>query len=189
VRAGVGLAASLGAWRAADALAAAPPGSHAEAEAMAYALQIERLAVIVYRQALSTDVLAPRVRSQLTLLMGEERQHVVELERILNGLGASAPPGPDDVAAAQALLTRHQIHRSITNIPTQHDALRVLIDVESLTEGAYFKAMPVLQEASLIRASAEMMGSDAQHWTILAGIQHHGDVSISVPYPFVQGST
>jgi len=184
-----GLAAGLSVWGGGEALARAV-GADPQVRALAYALQMERLGVIVYGQTLATNVLTPAVRRQLGLLAAEERQHVGRLEQLLAQLGARIPsPSPRDVAAAQALLTRHQVHRSITHIPTQHDALRVLIDVESLTEGAYFKAVSVLQEPALIRAAAELMGSDAQHWSVLSGIQHHGDVMISVPYPFVQGSS
>ncbi len=186
VRGGIGLAGSLGAWRVADALAAAP--ARTQSQVLGYALRMERLAVIVYRQALASNVLAPAVRSQLEVLLSDEQRHVAKLEQILERLGGPVPSGPDGVRAAQALLTRHQIHRSISNLPNQHDVLRVLIDTESLTEGAYFKAMPALVDAGLIRTSAEIMGSDAQHWTILSNIQHHGDLTVSVPYPFVQGS-
>lgn len=186
VKAGIGVAAGLGAWQTGVGVAAAATTS--QSQALGYALQIERLAAIIYRQVLGTNALASAARSELTVLLSEEEQHVGRLERLLRGLGGPRPAGPSSVAEAQALLTQHQIHRSITNIPTQHDALRVLVDVESLTEGAYFEAMPVLQGSAVIRMSAELMGSDAQHWTILSGIQHHGDVMISVPYPFVQGS-
>jgi hypothetical protein len=39
-----------------------------------------------------------------------------------------------------------------------------------------------------MKLSLELMGSDAQHWTVLSGIQHAGDIGQSVPYPFVAGS-
>lgn len=188
VRSGVGLAAA-GSLVAEAASAAAAAGSAAsEAQTMSYALETERLAVIGYQQVLATDVLDPPVRSQLQELLAQDRQHVAALERILRRLGAPLPPGPASVAAAQRLLTQHQIHRSLTHLPTQHDCLRVMIDIESLTEGAYFEAMSTLTDATLLRTSAAMMGSDAQHWTVMSDIQHHGDVTISVPYAFVKGS-
>ena len=155
---------------------------------LAYALQTERLGVIAYRQALATSVLSNGVAQQLQLLMGQEREHVARLEQVLGQVGAPVPLGPDTVAAAQAILAAHQVDVSLTDLPSEHACLRLLIDVESLTEGAYFKAIPQLEQPSLLRVGIEIMGSDSQHWTVLSGLQHRGDVGLSVPYPFVQGS-
>lgn len=172
--------------RATDAAAATTQGT--EAQVLSYALQVERLGVIAYSQVLSTSVLSAPVRAQLEVLMAQEREHVAKLEQILRGLGAPIPQGPSSVGAAQALLARHQVHLSLTDLPTQRDCLRLLIDVESLTEGAYYKAIPQLEQPSLLRVGLEIMGSDSQHWTVLSEIQHGGNVGVSVPYPFVQGS-
>lgn len=156
---------------------------------MSYALQVERVGVIAYGQALATSVLSASVRAQLELLLAQERRHVAKLEQILGGLGASVSQQPATVGAAQAVLDQHQVGAGLTGLASEHDCLRLLIDVESLTEGAYFKAIPQLEHSSLLRASLQLMGSDAQHWTVLSGLQHGGDVSLSVPYPFVQGSS
>jgi ferritin-like protein len=159
-----------------------------ETDALENALRLERVAVVCYRQVLSRNVLSAGVTTPVRLLLGQELQHVSKLEHALARLGAPVPPGPGHLAGAQAVLLQHGVSGSLTDLPTQHDALKLLIDVESLTEGAYFSAIPQLQHPALIRISVEMMGSDAQHWTTLSGLQHHGDVMLSVPYPFVQGS-
>ena len=187
VRNGVGLAiaASL-AGGVASAEAAAPTLS--EAGALAHALEMERLSVIGYEQVLASGALLSAVRAQLRVLLAEDRQHVATLELVFRQAGAPLPNGPADVAAAQATLTRHGVHRSLTQLPTQYDCLRVMVDIESLAEGAYFRAMPRLTDATLVRTTAEMMGSDAQHWTVLSGIQHKGNVKMSVPFPFVYGA-
>jgi rubrerythrin len=179
------LAASLAG--AASANAANSAGS--ETQALSYALQVERVGVIAYSQVLATSVLSAGTRAQLKLLLAQERQHVAKLQQVLGALGAQVSRAPTDLAAAQAILGQHQVHLSLTDLPTERDCLRLLIDVESLTEGAYFAAIPQLQQPSLLRLGIEIMGSDAQHWTLLAGLQHGGDVSVSVPYPFVQGSS
>lgn len=177
-------AAAAGA-EAVSALAAAPG---AEAQALASTLQIERVALIAYRQVLSTNVLSAGAIPQLRLLAEQEDQHVAKLEQLISMLGAAVPAGPAGVAAAQAVLNQHQIHRGLSDLSTQHDCLRLLIDVESLAEAAYFNAIPQLTQPTLIQTAIELMGSDAQHWTVVSGIQHHGDVIQSVPYPFVQGT-
>lgn len=188
VRTGIGVAAggSL-ALRATSAMAAANTTMR-ETQALSYALQTERLGVIVYQQVLASHVVSPGVASELRVLLGQDLQHVSKLEQVLKRMGAVVPQGPTGVPAAQAMLQRHGIHRSLTALHTQHDGLRLLIDVESLTEGAYFKAIPELQDPALVRLSVAIMGSDSQHWAVISGIQHPGDYSMSVPYPFVQGS-
>lgn len=183
---GVAAFAAATSFGVASASAAASAG--AQAHAFSYALQVERLGVIAYGRVLSTSVLSAHVRAQLQTLLAQEHQHVTKLEQVLTGLGASVTQHPATISAAQALLGQHRVSLSLTDLPTQQDCLRLLIDVESLTEGAYFKAVPLLEQPSLLRAAVELMGSDAQHWTILSGLQHGGDVSLSVPYPFVQGS-
>jgi rubrerythrin len=189
VRTGIGVAAggALGV-RAASALAA-PSATAAETQALSYALQTERLSVLVYRQVLATSVLTPAVVPQLRTLMSQDVEHVAKLEQVLRQMGVEPPPGPTGVPAAQAMLRQHGIHRSLTALESQHDGLRLLIDAESLTEGAYFKAIPELQDPALVRLSTAILGSDAQHWAVLSGIQHHGDPMMAVPYPFVQGSS
>lgn len=182
----VGLTAATG--LAAGSASAAATSPNSEARALIDALRLERVGVIAYRQALSTSVLRPAVSSKLRLLLAQELQHVAKLEQLLRELGSNDPHGPSGPAAAQALLGQHQVGLSLSQLPSQHACLRLLIDVESLIEGAYFRAIPQLGQPARVRVAMEMMGSDAQHWTVLSAIQHQGDVEQSVPYPFVQGS-
>lgn len=188
VKRGIGLAAAGSLTAGAAAASAASSAVAVETQALSYALEIERVAVIAYRQVLATNVLSPGVRSQLPVLLAQDLEHATKLEQALKQLGAALPQGPSGVAAAQALLAKHDVHRSLTVLPTQHDCLRLLINIESLSEGAYFAAIPELQGQALVQLGVTIMGSDAQHWTVLSGIQHSGDVTLSVPYPFVQGS-
>jgi hypothetical protein len=187
VRSGVGVAVA-GSLLGGVASAADAAPTLSEAGALAHALEMERLSVIGYHQVLASGVLSGAVRPQLEVLLAQDRQHVTTLEQVFRRAGAPLPQGPADVAAAQTLLSRHQVHRSLTKLPTQHDCLRLMIDIESLAEGAYFKAMPRLTDATLMRTSAAIMGSNAQHWSVLSGIQHNGNVMLSVPFPFVYGA-
>ena len=188
VRSGVGIAAAGSLVVRAASAAAAVSATAAETQALSYALQTERLSVIAYRQVLATNVLTPGVVPQLRMLMSQDLQHVAKLEQVLTQMGAGVPQGPVGVTGAQAMLGEHGVHRSLTAFQNQHDCLKLLIDAESLTEGAYFKGIPELQSPALVRLSTAILGSDAQHWAVLSGIQHHGDLTMSVPYPFVQGS-
>lgn len=188
VRAGIGLAAAGTLAARVGAAEAQPTAGGGEAAALAYALQIERLSVIAYRQVLATSVLASGVPAQLQPMLAQDEQHVIRIEQALMRLGATLPQGPTGTDDSQTLLGQHGVHRSLTVLPTQHECLRVLIDVESLAEGAYFKGIPQLQDPALIRLGVETMGSNAQHWAILSGIQHPDALMTSVPYPFVQGA-
>lgn len=180
---GLGAAAALGAGAAGAAAA-----TSTDAQALSEALELERASVIAYTQVLATSVLTASARSQLAVLKAQDVAHVAKLEQAIAALGAAVPQGPASVSAAEVVLGQHQIHRGLTGFGSQHDCLRLLINIESLTEGAYFKAIPELADPSLVKVSLELMGSDSQHWTVLSGIQHDGNVGLSVPYPFVEGS-
>ena len=180
---GLGAVASLGA-----AAVAATAATSTDVQALSGALELERASVIGYTQVLASSVLTASARAQLEVLKAQDLEHVAKLEQTIARLGAPLPQGPASVAAVELLLGRHQIQLSLTNLPTQHYCLRLLIDIESLTEGAYFKAIPELTDPSLVKVSLELMGSNSQHWTVLSGIQHDGNVGLSVPYPFVEGS-
>jgi hypothetical protein len=183
---GLGATASL---LAASAPAEAVAAAGAETAAIAHVLVAERVAVIAYRQVLARNILSGAASTQVQRLLAQEQQHVKRLEQALARLGAAVPAGPADLTAAQTFLSQHSVSPNLGAIPTEHDALRLLINVESLTEGAYFTAIPQLVHPAVIQTSLEMMGSDAQHWTALSGLQHDGDVVLSVPYPFVQGTS
>jgi hypothetical protein len=169
------------------ALAAVAP-AQSDAAVLARTLQIEQLVLIAYRQAVGSGALGPTAIGPLRALLSQELEHVATLEHGLRGLGASVP-APPAVASAQAALVRHHVFASLTRLRTQHECLRLLIDVESLAEGAYFSAISKLSDPGLLRTSTEIMGCEAQHWTLLSALQHHGNVDRAVPYPFVQGSS
>jgi Ferritin-like domain len=171
---------------AADAATNAAPET--DATLLGRTLGIEQLVVFVYLQVLAAGVLSQPVAQQVRGLLAQEREHIAFLERALRAIGAPPPPPPPGTASAQDYLNDHHIHRSLTKIESQHDGVRLLIDVESLAEGAYFYAISRLTDLALVRRAVEIMGCEAQHWTVLSAIQHPDKVMISVPYPFVEGS-
>jgi hypothetical protein len=188
LRSGIAATAALSAVHAPGARAALAPGQ-GDAAVLARTLQIEQLVSIAYRRVLGSGALGPTVAGPLRGFLSQELEHVAALEQGLRGLGASVPASPASVASAQAALVRHHVSASLTRLQTQHQCLRLLIDVESLAEGAYFSAISKLSDPSLLRTSTEIMGCEAQHWTVLSSLQHHGKVDRAVPYPFVQGSS
>jgi hypothetical protein len=167
------------------ARAAGPPPT--DADVLRRTLQIERVVVIAYRQAIASDALAVPVARQLEQILGQEHEHVAILEAALRSLGEPPPPPPTDLPAAQRLLTSHHVNVSLLQLRTQDQCLRLLVNVETLAEEAYFTAVGQLSDAALLRTSTQIMGCEAQHWTVLSTVKHHGDVMMTVPYPFVGG--
>jgi hypothetical protein len=147
-------------------------------------LRTEQLVVTVYERVLASGLVAPAVASQLRVQLAQEHEHIATLERALRELGASRT----SVSAAQRELHHHHIHIALARLRSQHECLKLLIDVESLAERAYFEATSRLTDPGLVRMSVEAMGCEAQHWTVLSAIQHPGKLYRSVPYPFVVGS-
>jgi hypothetical protein len=189
VRSGIAATAALSVGvRSAGASAAAAP-AHSDAGVLARTLEIEQLVSIAYRQALGSHALGPAAARVLGGVLSQELEHVAALERELRGLGAGIPGAPASLASAQAALGRHHVSASLTRLETEHQCLKLLIDMESLAEGAYFSAISKLSDPALLRTSAEIMGCEAQHWTLLSALRHRGNVDQSVPYPFVQGSS
>jgi hypothetical protein len=177
--------ATLGRPPAAGATGTVPVES--DATVLTHTLRVEQLLVIAYRSALGSGVVSTGVARWLQAMLAQELQHVAALERSALALGASIPR--TSTRAAQKMLSAHHVHVSLTGLRDQHECLKLLIDAESLAEGAYFSAIGKLSDPALIRQSTEAMGCEAQHWTVLSALQHHADVTRSVPYPFVQGSS
>lgn len=158
-----------------------------EGEALTHGLKIEQLVVIAYRQAVASSAVGPVVKPQLQTHLGQELEHVAFLERALRARGQAVPPAPS-LAAAQTALTRHHIHWSLTRLSGQHDWLKLLVDVESLAENAYFRLVGALQDLAMSETCVEILGCEAQHWTVLSGFLNHEDAMKASPYPFVEGT-
>ncbi|MBV8430807.1 MAG: ferritin-like domain-containing protein [Solirubrobacterales bacterium] len=180
---GAGAAASL----LAPSASGAEPPAQAEARALIHTLQLEQLLVIAYRQVIDSNLLTASVAGQLRVQLSQELEHVSLLEHALTSRGeiVSAPPS---LAEAQAALARHHVHWSLTRLRNQHDSLKLLVDVESLVENAYFKAVGHIQDPGLVQTCAAIMGCEAQHWTVISGYLNRRRPVKVVPYPFVEGT-
>jgi hypothetical protein len=63
----------------------------------------------------------------------------------------------------------------------------VLTKVESLSEANYFNAIGELHSPDLVLTAAQIMASEAQHWSLLLNVLNKGDMPQVVPSPFVRG--
>lgn len=172
---------------AADAPAAAA-SAPSDGELLRRTLRVEQLVVWVYERVLAQGTMGPQARSVAATLLAQERAHVVALERELAGRGGSLE-ARWTLASARQELARHHIAASLTALGTQHDCLRLLVDTESVAEGAWFAAIGALRDPRLATLGAQIMACEAQHWTVISGISHHQNVKLTVPYPFVRGSS
>lgn len=158
-----------------------------DAELIARALAVQQLEAFAYRRLLGSSELRPDAVALLRDLAGLEVQHAAALSAQLIRLGAAVPAGPADLAAADRALARHQVSGRIAGTRSQHACVKLLIDLESVAEGSCYETIAKLAAPELAALAAELMGSEAQQWTLLDQLQHH-DVVRAVPGPFVEGS-
>lgn len=159
--------------------------STTDEQALAQTLRVEQLLVLAYERVVAAPVLSSPVRGELTRLLSQERDHVKALEEAARRLGSTVSVGRPSLEEAQAALTREHVPWSLTDLRSQRACLKLLIDLESVAESTYFKAIGGVQDPGVIRTCAEIMGCEAQHWTVLSGFLNHGDPTKAVPYPFV----
>jgi hypothetical protein len=150
-------------------------------------MEVELLVVLGYERVLATGTLTPSSAQLAGEFLGHERRHVAALSAELARIGAAVPAAPADVDAADRQLSVRHFSDSLRDLHSQHACLKLLIDLESLAEGAYYAALQHLVDPTSIRTCLEIMGCEAQHWTMLSNVQHPGRIALSVPYAFVQG--
>lgn len=169
--------------------ALADPGVPSDGEALSKVLEVERLMVLAYRRVLASRALGPGDDEVVATQLGHELEHVSTLVARLQALGTSAGATALDLKTGEAMLANHHVPGSLTGLHTRSDCLRLLVNLESVAEGAYFTALKTLGNAELVRLSAEALACEAQHWTVLSGLRNPGIYVKSVPWPFVTGST
>ena len=118
----------------------------------------------------------------------QERAHVRALTARARASSAarcrrarSAPTAVD-----KALADRHVSGR-VTKLRTEHDCVSLLLDLETVVQGVYFKAMSKLQNPGVLRLAAQIMANEAQHATAISEARRPGDIGQAVPYAFVEG--
>ncbi|MGZ4182093.1 MAG: ferritin-like domain-containing protein [Solirubrobacteraceae bacterium] len=186
VAAGAGLLAiGASALGAADAEAAAP---QTDAELIRAILSVELLVVFSYEQVLSSGKLSPASEHVIRQLLDHEHTHVDVLSADLEELGQEPPDPPASVTDADAELSVLHGSARLASLHSEDDCLRLLEQVESLAQGAYYVSMSKFADVKLARTCASILGAEAQHYTALAGLLHPGDINKAVPGPFVEGS-
>ena len=117
-----------------------------------------------------------------------QRAHVAGVASQLARLGAPAPTDPLSLKAASDVLGQHDVSASLTDLHTQNDCLKLLVDLESVAEGIYYRPLKDLRDPRLVQLCAQIMACEAQHWTVLSGLRNPGRYVKAVPWPYVMGS-
>lgn len=183
------LAAAAGGLAVSPDAAVAAAGVPSDADTLSKILEAERLLVLGYRRVLASGTLAQGEDDALRPFLGHELEHVATLAARLGALGAVADTAPMDVKTGEALLAKHHVPGSLTDLHARTDSLRLLVNLESVAEGAYFTALKTLGSADLVRLCSQVMACEAQHWTVISGLRNPGIYVKSVPWPFVTGSS
>ena len=160
-----------------------------DAQALSKALEVERLMVLAYRRVLTSGALAPDIERAVAPYLTHELQHTSAVAAALAAMGVRVSTQPLDVDAARDMLSKHNIPVSLTDLHSQNDAMRLLVDLESVAEGVYFTALKTLSTMHLQRLAAQIMACEAQHWTAVSGLRNPGQYVKAVPWPFVTGSS
>ena len=85
-------------------------------------------------------------------------------------------------------MSQHGLSDSLTDLGSQNDCLKLLVDLESVAEGVHYTALKDLRSGQLQRLSAQIMACEAQHWTVLSGLRNPGQYVKAVPWPYVYGT-
>ena len=172
----LGAMATLPALGAANVLGSA----RRDPDVLARLTEIEQAIAFGYQQVLSAGVLSAAAQPVAAGFLPHEQEHLRILSAEVIRLGG-APPAQADAGRALAAFGLSGAPR---NSPA---AVHHLIALETLAEQAYYSSMARLADPRLARLAAEIMACEAQHWTLLSGLLHSGDVYSAVPQPSVTG--
>jgi hypothetical protein len=175
------VAASLPAPGAAAGVAATP---ERELRVLAGLLGTERVLEYAYGRVLRGWTFNSEVRGALELIHRHEIEHAAVLEHQIAALGGGLSPAGGAGGARSAL---SDVESQLSGAQTPRDALRVLTKVESLAEANYFNAVGELMAAHLALMAAQILGSEAQHWTLLLNVLTEGHLPELVPAAYVRG--
>jgi hypothetical protein len=159
-----------------------------DAQLTADLLAVELLVTAVYTRTLASGHLSPRGMRLARPLLVQERIHAVALGRELRALGGVAPAGPTTLAAVDGALSDRHVPGRVKDLHSERGCLQLLLDAESIAQGAYYTAMAKLQSRRLLLMSAQILASEGQHEAVLGELLRPKDLSVAVPYAFVEGT-
>ena len=169
------------------ATAATAQTTPSDGELAGQLMAAELLAIAVYEAAIGTGLLSLRPDRTARRALSQERAHVRALAPALSKLGGTMPPAPAGPEAVDKELAANQIAGRVSKLRSEHDCVALVLDMESVVVGAYFKVMSELQDPGLLRLASQIMANEAQHATAISEARRPGNIGQAVPGAFVQG--
>lgn len=148
----------------------------------------ELLAIFAYGHVLISGLLTSQVEAVLNRILAHEHTHLRLFRAELLTLGVTPPPPITNVTDAESVLIIHQIPNSLSHLRNEKDCITLLVRLEQLLEGVYYKAIPKLADPRIAQLGVETMAAEAQHDTFLNELLRPGNVEHAVPGPFLYGA-
>jgi hypothetical protein len=131
-----------------------------DAEILARAVDIERVAVLAYDRMLDSGLLEPRLLSVMRRFRDHEQEHADTVLTALTDLGGSVPAQPSDADV-------EQLAQGIGAMSSQADVLQVAIALELACVAAHHDAQRSLVDGKLLQSGVSIMAAEAQHLVVL----------------------
>ena len=163
VRRGIGIGGAVVAassipllWSVRNAFAAGGP----DADLLAKAVTLERIAVLAYGEAIDSKLLTPQFARVARQFRDHEQAHADVLATALKDLGGTPPPEPEvkDVDG---------VVKGFGDVRSQADVANLAIELELAAVAAYHDAQSRFIDAKLLQAGASIMANEAQHLVVL----------------------
>ena len=184
--AGLGYAGLASAPVAAASTATAPE-TKSDPQLLSGLYATEELLIALLGQVIATGLLSGRVRTVAQQVLAQEVVHRQELQRQLRGLGAGTPPPLTGTDAIDRALRAAKVSGNVDDLHSEHDAVRLLLEVEMAAQSAYFKAISQLHTGALGQLAAQILASEAQHQTAISEARRPGNSAQAAPYSFIGG--
>ena len=122
-------------------------------------LALERASVAAYGACL--DVLSGQAHQQVRAIRGQERSHASRLERLIEELGGTPPPGRSHA----------EYLRTFPRLRTPEDALRFAEDLEERQVRAYLEAVTEFPALELRLEAAGICADEGNHLATVRVLQ------------------
>jgi Ferritin-like domain len=134
--------------------------SSGDADIVAKAITLERVAVLAYGVAIDSKLLSPGFARVARRFRGHEQAHADALVTALTDMGGSPPPMP-------TVKDIDGVAKGIGDVKSQADVARFAIELEMAAVAAYYDAHSKLIDAKLLQTGASIMANEAQHLVVL----------------------
>lgn len=158
-------------------------GARSDPQVLVRLLEFEQVAEFAYGHVAQVAPLSADARRRVVHFLGQERSHAHLLAGELSRRHVAAPTPPSGVAAADRTLATLGV-TSLNAVHQEQAAIHLLIGIETVGENLYYAAVETLAGAALIDLAGEILACEAQHWTALSALLHHGRPKFATPHSF-----